>query len=79
MELPLHEQLRHHQWRTLIDRAGPGDVEHLKQIALAILDYSVTSRLFALQAAAAWLPRQQNAPTAEAAGAPGVLDQNSSS
>lgn len=63
----------------MIERAGPGDLDHLKGIALAILDYSVTARLFALQAAGAWLPTQQNAPTTEAAGAPWVLDQNSSS
>jgi hypothetical protein len=63
-ELPLHEQLRNHQWRQMIETAGPGDTDNLKRIALAILDYSVTSRLFALQAAAAGLPRQQKAPTA---------------
>lgn len=48
----------------MIERAGPGDLEHLKQISLAILDYSVTARLFALKQAAALLPRQEKTPAA---------------
>lgn len=64
MDLPLHEQLRHHQWRQLIDRAGPGDLDHLKAISLAILDYATVNRLFALEQAAAMLPKQKNTPAA---------------
>lgn len=64
MDLPLHEQFRVNQWRTLIDGAGPADLEHLRQISHAILDYAITNRAFALAQAAAMLPRQQNAPAA---------------
>lgn len=62
--LPLHEQFRVNQWRTLIDGAGPGDLEALRQISHQVLDYAVVNRAFALSQAAAGLPRQQNAPAA---------------
>jgi hypothetical protein len=81
MDLPLHEQLRNDQWRRMIEAAGPGDLNSLKRIALTVLEYAATSRAFALEQAAALLPRQGNAPAAEAAGAssPCADDQNSSS
>lgn len=62
MELPLHEQLRNDQWRRMITAAGPGDLEELRTAALLILNYAISSRGFALQQAAALLPRQQEAP-----------------
>jgi hypothetical protein len=62
MEIPLHEQLRNHQWRQMITAAGPDDLEALRTAALLILDYAISSRGFALQQAAALLPRQQEAP-----------------
>jgi hypothetical protein len=64
MELPLQEQLRNEQWRRMIQGAGSRDLENLKTVALAILDYAETNRQFALQQAAAVLPRQQNTPAA---------------
>jgi len=62
--LPLHEQFRLNQWRALIDGAGPGDLEALRQISHQVLDYAITNRAFALAQAAALLPKQQNAPAA---------------
>lgn len=55
MDLPLHEQLRHDQWRRLIESAGPGDGDNLKRIALEILSYAATCRAYALQQAEAML------------------------
>ena len=69
--LPLHEQFRVNQWRTLIDGAGPGDLEALRTISHQVLDYAIANRSFALAQAAATLPRQENAPAAEAARAQG--------
>ena len=64
MDLPLHEQFRVNQWRTLIDGAGPADLESLRQIAHQVLDYGIVNRAFALQQAAAMLPQQQKTPAA---------------
>ena len=64
MDLPLHEQFRINQWRTMIDGAGPADLEALRQIAHSVLDYAITNRAFALQQAAAMLPQQQKTPAA---------------
>jgi hypothetical protein len=77
--LPLHEQFRFNHWRTLIDGAGPGDLDALRQISHQVLDYAIVNRAFALQQAAALLPRQEKTPAAEAAGAQSPPDQNSSS
>lgn len=64
MDLPLHEQFRVSQWRTMIDGAGPGDLEALRKVAHLVLDYGIVNRQFALAQAAASLPVQQNAPAA---------------
>ena len=48
MALPLHEQLRHEEWRRMINSAGPGDLERLQELALRILDYAAAHRAFAL-------------------------------
>jgi hypothetical protein len=64
MDLPLQEQLRNEQWRRMIQGAGNRDLENLKTVALAILDYAETNRSFALQQAHAMLPKQQNTPAA---------------
>jgi hypothetical protein len=64
--LPLQEQLRNEQWRRMIQGARPGDLENLKTIALAILQYAETNRGLALLQARQLLPQQQNAPAAEA-------------
>lgn len=77
--LPLHEQFRCNQWLQMIDRAGPGDLEALRQIARQVLDYAIVNRAFVLQQAASLLPRQGKAPATEAAGAHEQLDQNCSS
>jgi hypothetical protein len=64
MDLPLQEQLRNEQWRRMIQGAGSRDLENLKTVALSILSYAETNRQFALQQAAAGLPKQQNTPAA---------------
>lgn len=69
MDLPMHERLRNEQWRRTIQGATGRDLENLKTVALAILQYAETNRSFALQQAAAFLPKQQETPAAEAAGA----------
>lgn len=42
--LPLHESLRHEQWRRMILAAGPNDLEKLKEWALQLLLYAATHR-----------------------------------
>jgi hypothetical protein len=79
MELPLHEQFNISQWRSMIDTAGPKDLEALRQISHKVLDYAITNRLFALEQAATLQLRHEKAPAAEAAGAAEEMDQNSSS
>jgi len=64
MDLPLQEQLRNEQWRRMIQGATARDLENLKAVALSILSYAETNRQFALQQAAAGLPKQQNTPAA---------------
>lgn len=48
----------------MIQSAGSRDLENLKTVALSILSYAETNRQFALQQAAAGLPKQQNTPAA---------------
>ncbi len=79
MDLPLHEQFTISQWRSMIDSAGPRDLEALRTISHKVLDYAITNRAFAMQQAEALLPRHEKAPAAEAARAAEQPDQNSSS
>lgn len=46
----------------MINDAGPGDLEHLRRLALTVLDWGVAQRAFAMEQARAGLP-QQKAPT----------------
>lgn len=68
--LPLQEQLRNEQWRRMIKGATGRDLDSLKTVALAILEYAETNRGLALVQARMMLPQQQNAPAAEATRAP---------
>ena len=68
--LPLQEQLRNEQWRRMIKGATGRDLDSLKTVALAILEYAETNRGLALLQARMMLPQQQNAPAAEATRAP---------
>ena len=80
MALPLHEQLSHEKWRRMINDAGPGDLESLRQLAHTILSWGIACRALTMEQARQMLP-QQKAPAAEATGAlPSPCgDQNSSS
>lgn len=72
MALPLTDQFRHEQWRRLIQSAGPGDLENLRQLASCLLDYAVSHRGLAMQL----LEPTAKPPAAEATeGCPSLNDQ----
>lgn len=56
--LPLHETLRHEQWRRMILNAGPKDFEGLQQMALQLLNYAVSHRLMLLNEMKRNLPKR---------------------
>lgn len=77
MELTTSQQFELERMNRTIDATT--DVADLRKLAKMLLQAWQTQRAAATWMMRQMLPRQQNAPAAEAAGAPAPEDQNSSS